>query len=136
MNVVQGDKVRQLKASKAEKSLVNAEVAKLLELKKRLADFETQQAAPVDDKPSVDALTKQVTDQVSSNYHVQHWCSKRRFFLIIQGEKVRQLKASKADKATVDAEVAVLLDLKKRLCMAEGKDPAAGQSKSKKPSKK
>jgi len=41
-----------------------------------------------------------------------------------QGNKVRQLKAAKAAKSHIDAAVAELLDLKKRLLLAEGKDPA------------
>jgi len=56
-----------------------------------------------------------------------------------QGNKVRELKASKASKSDVDAAVAQLLDLKKRLLLAEGKDlslllllPAASKKGSKK----
>ena len=37
-----------------------------------------------------------------------------------QGDKVRQLKGNKAEKAAVDAEVALLLDLKKKLSLASG----------------
>ena len=53
-----------------------------------------------------------------------------------QGDKVRQLKTSKAEKSAIDKAVAELLNLKKQLCLAEGKDanaaaPAAS-SKSKK----
>ena len=33
------------------------------------------------------------------------------------------MKAAKADKSVIDAAVAQLLDLKSRLCVAEGKDP-------------
>ncbi|XP_064354754.1 methionine--tRNA ligase, cytoplasmic isoform X3 [Dromaius novaehollandiae] len=40
-----------------------------------------------------------------------------------QGTHVRQLKASKAEKVLVDAEVAKLLELKKQLALAEGKSP-------------
>lgn len=40
-----------------------------------------------------------------------------------QGNHVRQLKANKAEKAQVDAEVAKLLELKKQLALAEGKSP-------------
>lgn len=36
---------------------------------------------------------------------------------------MRQLKASKAEKAQVDAEVAKLLELKQQLAVAEGKTP-------------
>lgn len=42
-----------------------------------------------------------------------------------QGNAVRELKTAKADKSTVDAEVAKLLDLKKQLALAQGLDPAA-----------
>ena len=40
--------------------------------------------------------------------------------LSFQGDVVRQLKASKAEKSTIDAEVAKLLDLKKKLSLATG----------------
>ncbi len=50
-----------------------------------------------------------------------------------QGDKVRELKASKAAKADIDAAVAVLLDLKKRLVVSQGGDPASASSA---PSKK
>lgn len=43
--------------------------------------------------------------------------------LCFQGDKVRKLKGEKADKEKVDAEVAILLALKKKLAVAEGKDP-------------
>lgn len=49
-----------------------------------------------------------------------------------QGEKVRALKAQKADKAAITAEVAKLLDLKKQLAVAEGKNPEPAPQKGKK----
>ena len=51
---------------------------------------------------------------------------------------MRQLKAAKAAKSEIDAAVAELLDLKKRLCLAEGKDPneTAAKSSSKSNKKK
>ena len=49
---------------------------------------------------------------------------------------MRKLKADKAEKATVDAEVAILLILKKQLAMAEGKDPSELDNKAKKKGKK
>ena len=56
--------------------------------------------------------------------------------LVFQGDKVRQLKAAKADKASIDAAVAVLLDLKKKLAVLDPcsqQQPAvSGKSKSKK----
>ena len=39
---------------------------------------------------------------------------------LFQGNVVRQLKENKADKSTIDAEVAKLLDLKKKLSSAAG----------------
>jgi hypothetical protein len=39
-----------------------------------------------------------------------------------QGKKVRELKAQKAEKEVVDAQVATLLDLKKQLAVLEGTD--------------
>ena len=49
---------------------------------------------------------------------------------------MRKLKADKAEKATVDAEVAILLELKKKLAFAEGKDPNALENKGKKKGEK
>ena len=57
--------------------------------------------------------------------------------LVFQGNIVRELKAKKADKSTVDAEVDKLLDLKKRLAVAQGSDPTvAGGGNKKKGGKK
>lgn len=49
-----------------------------------------------------------------------------------QGDKVRELKTQKADKAAISAEVAKLLDLKKQLAQAEGKAPGVTPQKGKK----
>ena len=57
-------------------------------------------------------------------------------FLYFKGDKVRKLKTDKAEKATVDAEVAILLELKKKLAFAEGKDPNALENKGKKKGKR
>jgi len=43
---------------------------------------------------------------------------------------VRELKASKAEKSKVDEEVVLLLQLKKQLLLAEGKDPSEQSKKS------
>ncbi|GFR08894.1 methionine--tRNA ligase, cytoplasmic [Trichonephila clavata] len=48
-----------------------------------------------------------------------------------QGSKVRDLKSNKASKAEIDKEVAVLLELKKRLMIAKGENPDQIQGKSK-----
>ncbi|XP_062401818.1 methionine--tRNA ligase, cytoplasmic isoform X1 [Sardina pilchardus] len=49
-----------------------------------------------------------------------------------QGEKVRALKAQKAEKAVIGAEVAKLLELKKHMALAEGKNPEPSPQKGKK----
>ncbi|KAM6927493.1 methionine--tRNA ligase, cytoplasmic [Xenentodon cancila] len=49
-----------------------------------------------------------------------------------QGEKVRALKAQKAEKDVIAAEVSKLLDLKKQLALAEGKNPEPSSQKGKK----
>ncbi|XP_066564500.1 methionine--tRNA ligase, cytoplasmic [Amia ocellicauda] len=49
-----------------------------------------------------------------------------------QGERVRTLKAQKAEKSVIGAEVAKLLDLKKQLVLAEGKNPEPPVTKGKK----
>ena len=46
-----------------------------------------------------------------------HFCL---LLFTLKGEKVRQLKTAKAEKGTIDAEVAILLDLKKKLAEALG----------------
>ncbi|KAK3757029.1 hypothetical protein RRG08_041805 [Elysia crispata] len=56
------------------------------------------------DTALVDKLTKAVADQ---------------------GTKVREVKAAKAEKSTIDAEVASLLQLKRELAVAQGLDPEA-----------
>uniref|UniRef100_A0A8C3XPT4 Methionine--tRNA ligase, cytoplasmic n=1 Tax=Chelydra serpentina TaxID=8475 RepID=A0A8C3XPT4_CHESE len=52
--------------------------------------------------------------------------------LCAQADHVRQLKASKAEKGQIDAEVAKLLELKKLLALAEGKTPEPPAPKGKK----
>ncbi len=58
--------MRQLKASKADKSVINAAVAELLELKKKLAELESKKKSVDTATPSdLESLTKQVTEQVN-----------------------------------------------------------------------
>ncbi|KAK7155891.1 hypothetical protein R3I93_010532 [Phoxinus phoxinus] len=49
-----------------------------------------------------------------------------------QGDKVRALKAQKVEKSVIGEEVAKLIELKKQLCLAEGKSPAPAPPKGKK----
>lgn len=46
-----------------------------------------------------------------------------------QGNKIRQLKSQKAEKAVIDAEVATLKDLKAQLAAMDGTPAAADASK-------
>ncbi|XP_011498615.1 PREDICTED: bifunctional glutamate/proline--tRNA ligase [Ceratosolen solmsi marchali] len=108
--IAQGNKVRDLKAAKADKATVDAEVKSLLSLK-----AEYKAAAGKDWKPNSTSEVKQETkvDASADNLNEQ---------IIAQGNKVRDLKAAKADKATVDAEVKSLLSLKAEYKAAAGKD--------------
>jgi hypothetical protein len=52
-----------------------------------------------------------------------------------QGDKIRQLKENKAEKPVIDAEVAILKDLKAQQAAIDG-TPAAAADTSKKPKEK
>uniref|UniRef100_A0A8D0GQP8 Methionine--tRNA ligase, cytoplasmic n=1 Tax=Sphenodon punctatus TaxID=8508 RepID=A0A8D0GQP8_SPHPU len=52
--------------------------------------------------------------------------------LCLQGNYVRELKAQKAEKVQINAEVSKLLALKKQLVLAEGRDPEPPPTKGKK----
>lgn len=94
----QGDKVRSLKAAKAEKAIVTQEVNILLALKKDLENLKTQQNSQ---SPAASNNSQSVADAEAA--------------VAKQGDKVRALKAAKAEKAVVQQEVSVLLALKKDL---------------------
>jgi len=103
----QGNVVRELKAAKAEKAVITAEVAKLLDLKKQLSAAQASESATApaaNGNSAVETLEKQIAEQ---------------------GNVVRELKAAKAEKAAITAEVAKLLDLKKQLAAAQGSDSSA-----------
>ncbi|XP_008548308.1 bifunctional glutamate/proline--tRNA ligase [Microplitis demolitor] len=107
----QGDKIRALKSSKADKKVIEEEVKALLSLKAEFkkvtgvewkpdlnpADFQSSAAA----EPSAESINQQIVDQ---------------------GNKVRELKSAKADKAAIDESVKVLLSLKAEYKAATGKD--------------
>ncbi|XP_055861016.1 methionine--tRNA ligase, cytoplasmic-like [Biomphalaria glabrata] len=125
---LQGQKVRELKAAKAEKSVIDKEVACLLQLKK---DLESQKES----QPAV-AVVEQSTC-VNSAGGDAGLIEKLTQAVAVQGNKVRDLKAAKADKSVIDAEVASLLKLKKELELAGGVTAApATKNSSKKNMKK
>ncbi len=121
----QGNKVRDLKTNKAEKAAVDAAVAVLLQLKAKYKESTGQdwkpgchkasskQPSPV--KESSPASTNSEGDSLNAQ-------------IADQGSKVRDLKTKKADKAEIDAAVAILLDLKAKYKAATGQDwkPAGG----------
>ncbi|XP_046685858.1 LOW QUALITY PROTEIN: bifunctional glutamate/proline--tRNA ligase-like, partial [Homalodisca vitripennis] len=114
--VSQGNKVRQLKSEKAPKDVINAEVQQLLELKK-----EYKKSTGTEWKPqeTVSAPSKQNSTAENSGGEL---VAKIVSDITAQGDAVRTLKSKKADKATVDKEVKVLLELKKKFKEATGQD--------------
>jgi bifunctional glutamyl/prolyl-tRNA synthetase len=117
----QGDKVRQLKTEKADKAAVDAAVAALLDLKAKY-----KAATGKDWKPGQSAAPTKPATPTANNVITPNE-DKLNAEIIAQGDKVRQFKTEKADKATVDAAVATLLDLKAKYKAATGKDWKPGQ---------
>ncbi|XP_068987174.1 bifunctional glutamate/proline--tRNA ligase [Bombus flavifrons] len=106
----QGDKVRQLKSSKAEKSVIDEEVKKLLALK---SDYKS--VTGQDWKPSTIPTTDVTNKDENSANKISESIQK-------QGDKVRQLKSSKAEKSVIDEEVKKLLALKSDYKSVTGQD--------------
>ncbi|CAG9764840.1 unnamed protein product [Ceutorhynchus assimilis] len=115
----QGDKIRDLKSKKADKATVESEVKLLLALKSEYKTLTGQEWKPntVQVKPgTVHVKQELVAETLSSigNSLLEQIAS--------QGDKVRQLKAAKADKATIDAAVKLLLEAKESFKVATGRD--------------
>ncbi|XP_033359359.1 bifunctional glutamate/proline--tRNA ligase isoform X2 [Bombus vosnesenskii] len=106
----QGDKVRQLKSSKAEKGVIDEEVKKLLALK---SDYKS--VTGQDWKPSTIPTTDITNKEENSADKISESIQK-------QGDKVRQLKSSKAEKSVIDEEVKKLLSLKSDYKSVTGQD--------------
>ena len=114
--VEQGNKVRNLKSSKASKEDIKAAVDVLLQLKQ---EFKT--ATNIDWKPDID------TSKFSSSQPEKPSKSDTGFAaihekIVTQGNKVRQMKSSGASKPDVKAEVDQLLALKAEFKSAAGVD--------------
>ncbi|XP_044264891.1 bifunctional glutamate/proline--tRNA ligase [Tribolium madens] len=108
----QGDKIRKLKADKADKSVVEVEVKSLLALKQEYKqrfgrDWAPATAIPIKTEPGDGDLNSKIT---------------------AQGDKVRKLKSEKGDKSAIDAEVKVLLALKQEYKQKFGKDWTPGSN--------
>lgn len=115
----QGDKVRALKAAKADKATITQEVNMLLALKKDLEALKSKQNSPP--PTSTGNSGQSIADAEAA--------------VAKQGDKVRSLKAAKAEKAVVTQEVNILLALKKDLEALKSKQssaasPAANNSQS------
>lgn len=109
----QGDVVRKLKASGAEKTDVQAQVNILLQLKKQLASFQLGSQA-----------NGEVNHNADTGWAENAWKIKEVEAKIAeQGEKVRKVKLT-SDKSVWKPEVDKLLALKKELA-ALGETPAA-----------
>jgi len=125
-----GDKVRDLKAKKAEKAVIDAAVKELLALK---AEFKA--VSGKDWSPAMASAPQATSEKPSSAVNVDTLSSQVK----TAGDKVRDLKAKKAEKAVVDAAVKELLALKAEFKAVSGKDwsPAlasAPQTTTEKPS--
>lgn len=107
----QGDKVRSLKAAKAEKDIVQQEVKVLLALKSELEKLKSKQNAS---NPSVNAAAVQSESRVDTTK-----CAELEKAIAQQGDKVRDLKKS-AEKSVWQPEVEKLLALKRELAQISG----------------
>ncbi|GLV40122.1 Glutamyl-prolyl-tRNA synthetase [Carabus blaptoides fortunei] len=114
----QGDKVRDLKAQKADKATVNAAVKTLLSLK---VDY--KEATGTDWTPNVaPAVVNNASPALDETAVLEK--------IAAQGDKVRELKSQKAEKAVLDAEVKTLLSLKAEYKTLTGKDWKPGTTAS------
>ncbi|XP_030371393.1 bifunctional glutamate/proline--tRNA ligase [Scaptodrosophila lebanonensis] len=115
----QGDKVRQLKTAKSEKSLVDAEVKLLLALKTDYKSLTGQEWKPgtVAAAPTAQVATVDLTT-VETNNDIGSLLSK----IQVQGDKIRKLKSEKAAKNVIEPEVKTLLALKTEYKHIAGKD--------------
>ncbi|EDV94976.1 bifunctional glutamate/proline--tRNA ligase [Drosophila grimshawi] len=112
----QGDKIRELKSTKAEKSLVDAEVKVLLALKTDYKSLTGQEWKPGTVAPT--AVVTATIDLTAEQPNTDDVLAK----IQSQGDKIRQLKSAKAAKASIDPEVKTLLALKAEYKKLSGKD--------------
>lgn len=123
----QGDVVRKLKASGAEKADVQVQVNILLALKKQLASL--QLSSQTNGEVNHVAFPSSGSDKASKIKE----CEAK---IVEQGEKVRKLKSGGSDKSVWQPEVDKLLALKKELVALGGTPAAPPQSSGKSKGKK
>lgn len=119
---VQGEKIRQLKADKAEKAVITEAVGVLLKLKDEYKNITGQDWKPPAVKKetlSSTTIEKPVASSNNQSSSVESDLSKK---VQAQADKVRELKSAKADKAIVTEAVGILLTLKEEYKKATGKD--------------
>lgn len=102
----QGDRVRKLKAEKASKATLQPEIEQLLRLKQTYKEMTGNDWKP-EGQPSSTTMDSQ--NKSTPEDKVTELNGK----ITDQGNKVRKLKSDKASKTVIDAEVAILLNLKK-----------------------
>lgn len=150
----QGDKVRHLKSSKADKSIIDREVKALLALKtdyklltgqdwkpamteatsKKNKEGQSSKSGKTPQKNVArDTTVNTANDMKADNIEIKN-AEEIAEKIQKQGDKVRSLKNSKADKSTIDQEVKILLCLKSDYKNTTGQDwkPAASDATSKK----
>ncbi|XP_060525043.1 bifunctional glutamate/proline--tRNA ligase [Cylas formicarius] len=111
-----GNKVRELKTNKADKTVIDAEVKTLLELKE-------QYKARTGQEWKADLLASAIkVESVVEPPHTNQDKSSLNSLIISQSKKVRQLKAEKPDKSRIDSETKLLLQYKSDFKNLTGKD--------------
>ncbi|XP_015794975.1 bifunctional glutamate/proline--tRNA ligase [Tetranychus urticae] len=121
-----GDSIRQLKADKADKKVVQEKVKILLELKEKYKALTGKDYVPtpqpvVEQKPQPSAPVKEPGNNSGAENETQ-----LNNEIKSVGDKIRQLKADKADKKVIQENVQVLLDLKAKFKALTGKEYVPG----------
>ena len=135
----QGDTVRKLKTEKADKASIDAAVKTLLELKAQYKAATGSDWKPAAAPGGGDKKEKEKKSPPPSEVKTGPG-AELDAKITSQGDTVRKLKAEKADKASIDAAVKTLLDLKAEFKAATGSDwkptPASGGGDKKEKDKK
>lgn len=113
---VQGDKIRDLKTQKAEKTVIEAEVKTLLGLK---AEYKTLTGKDWKSGTTVISTSPPISQQTGTETNAETIVLSK---IAEQGETVRTLKGDKADKAAIDAAVKLLINYKADYKILTGKD--------------
>lgn len=106
-----GNKIRVLKAEKSDKSLIDEKVKILLQLKTNYKNITGRDWTPNLNVKKTEENELKTTDASTMSHKIK-----------CQGDKVRELKANKAEKAVIDAEVKILMALKADFKSCTGKD--------------